>query len=44
MIYRNEVDIGLAAFYVTAERAQIVDLSVIFDVAEYWILNVELNY
>ena len=35
MIVRNEVDIGIAAFYVTEARAQIVDLSVIFDLAEY---------
>lgn len=35
MIFRNEVDIGIAAFYVTEERSQIVDLSVIFDLAEY---------
>merc|ERR1711931_144593 len=34
MIFRNEVDIGIAAFYVTEERSQIVDLSVIFDLAE----------
>ena len=34
MITRGEVDIGLAAFYLTEDRAQIVDLSIVFDQAE----------
>ena len=35
MITRGEVDIGLAAFYLTEARAQIVDLSIVFDQAEW---------
>ena len=34
MITRGEVDIGLAAFYLTEDRAQVVDLSIVFDQAE----------
>ena len=47
MITRGEVDIGLAAFYLTEDRAKIVDLSVVFDQAEWenkkWNVAVSAN-
>ena len=35
MIHRNEVDVGVAPFFINKERAEIVDFSIILDLAEY---------
>ena len=35
MLERGEVEIGVTDFYATSERAEVSDLSVILDYAEY---------
>ena len=41
MIERNQVDVGITSFYANSGRGQVVDFSLILEVAEYFDKSIE---